>query len=104
MAMDVRIMTSRPSSQSASQSRSCWAKGTVLTNKVIYHLVAQAEDEIMFFCYRYPQRGSKALRDAHKSFVNIRHEPFHQSLLDIKGFKQSRKTRCEDRVHFVNVM
>ena len=50
IATEVSIMTSRPSTQSASHSRSCWAKGTVLTNNVMYHFVPHADDEIMFRC------------------------------------------------------
>jgi hypothetical protein len=52
IAIDIMIMTSLPCSHSASQSRSCWENGTVLTNKVIYHFVAHADELIMFRCYR----------------------------------------------------
>lgn len=53
MAMATMIMISRPSSHKASQIRNCWEKGTVLTNKVMYHFVPQAEEDIIFRCYVY---------------------------------------------------
>jgi hypothetical protein len=52
MATEVMTMTSLPSSHNASHIRNCWENGMVLTNKVMYHFVPQAEDEIMFRCYR----------------------------------------------------
>lgn len=50
IAMEVIMMTSLPSNHNASQSRSCCEKGTVFTNKVMYHFVPHADDDIMFRC------------------------------------------------------
>jgi len=104
-ATEVRIITSLPSSQRASHNRSCWAKGTVLTKSVIYHFVPQAEEEIIFRCFDLHQLSVSPLSEGtDKRLVDIRHEPFHQSLLDVERLKQSRETRCEDRVHPVDVV
>jgi hypothetical protein len=43
----VMMITSRPSRSKASHIRSCVENGTVLTKRVMYHLVAHAEVEIM---------------------------------------------------------
>ena len=50
IAIDVMIMTSLPSSHSASHRRSCCENGSVLTNSVMYHLVPHADELIMLRC------------------------------------------------------
>ena len=51
IAIEVRTMISRPSNHNASQILNCWEKGIVLTKRVMYHFVPQADEEIIFRCY-----------------------------------------------------
>lgn len=51
MARLVIIIASLPSIHKTSHIRSCCEKGTVLTKRVIYHLVPHAVVEIIFRCY-----------------------------------------------------
>ena len=51
IAIEVRTIMSLPSNHSASQILNCWEKGIVLTNRVMYHFVPQADEEIIFRCF-----------------------------------------------------
>lgn len=53
IAIEVMIITSRPSRNIASHNRNCCEKGKVLTNRVMYHFVPHDDEDIIFFCYSY---------------------------------------------------
>lgn len=90
MARLVIIIASLPSIHKTSHIRSCCEKGTVLTKRVIYHLVPHAVVEIIFRCYEKMKEkkdsvnegaeGGGTRRDRKETYerlIEIRYEPFH---------------------------
>lgn len=77
IATEVRMIISLPSNHNASHILNCWENGIVLTNKVMYHFVPQAEEEIMFRCCYQLQSCQKQDGTAYERLIQLRHEVFH---------------------------
>jgi len=69
IAIEVRTIISLPSNHNASQILNCWEKGMVLTNRVMYHFVPQADEEIIFRCYHQLVPGGGTNQTAYERLV-----------------------------------